>query len=80
MAERDFDSVKALVKDMPKLVDLKERSEKGEHKTEEKNYTEMSEQEKEDHIDIKCKEYIAEKKDVSYAEAYVVIKQKLEGK
>jgi hypothetical protein len=79
LAMKDFDNVKDLVKDMPKITDSKINSENVESKSD-KQYSEMTAQEKEDHIDEQIKEYIAENKDVTYRDAYSVIKEKLEGK
>lgn len=77
LAMKNFDEIKAIVDDMPKLVEFKEESEYQKKPSKEKSYSEMTEDEKDDHKDTEAKKYMEEKK-VTYKEALREITRKYE--
>ena len=78
LAIKNFEEVKAIVDNMPKIVEFKEESEHLEKPEKEKTYSEMNEDEKDEFKDNEAKKYMKENK-VTYKEALLKVSEKLEG-
>ncbi|MCP4648916.1 MAG: hypothetical protein GY853_02380 [PVC group bacterium] len=79
LAQSDIDSVKEIVENNPKLVDLETKSQH-EETPKVKDYSQMSEEEKDEFINDKAMEYIKENSDVKFTEALEIVNEMMEAK
>ncbi|MCP4648853.1 MAG: hypothetical protein GY853_02060 [PVC group bacterium] len=79
LAQSDIDSVKEIVENNPKLVDLETKSQH-EETPKVKDYSAMSEEEKDELLNDKAMEFVKSNPDVKFVEALEIVNEMMEAK